>query len=77
MAVSEKIKALLQIKGKKKNELAEYLGMNSQSLSNKFSRDSFSAEDLIKIADFLGCSLIFEIDDKQKIALDASDIKRG
>ena len=77
MAVSEKIKALLQIRGRKKNELAEYLGMNSQSLSNKFSRDSFSAEDLIKIADFLDCSLIFEIDDKQKIILDTSDIKRG
>ena len=77
MAVSEKIKALLQIKGKKKNELAEYLGMNSQSLSNKFSRNSFSAEDLIKISNFLDCSLIFEIDDKQKITLDMSDVKRG
>lgn len=76
MAVSEKIKALLQIRGKKKNELAEYLGMNSQSLSNKFSRDSFSAEDLIKISTFLDCSLTFEIDDKQKIILDMSDIKR-
>lgn len=77
MAVSEKIKALLQLKGKKKNELAAYLGMNSQSLSNKFNRDSFSAEDLIKISNFLECSLIFEIDDKQKITLDMSDIKRG
>lgn len=76
MAVSEKIKALLQIKSKKKNELAEYLGMNSQSLSNKFSRDSFSAEDLIKISTFLECPLAFEIDDKQKIILDMSDIKR-
>lgn len=76
MAVSEKIKALLQLKGKKKNELAAYLGMNSQSLSNKFNRDSFSAEDLIKISNFLKCSLIFEIDDKQKITLDMSDIKR-
>ncbi len=77
MAVSEKIKALLQIRGKRKNELAEYLGMNSQSLSNKFSRDSFSAEDLIKISNFLDCSLTFEIDNKQKIVLDMSDIKRG
>lgn len=75
MAVSEKIKALLQIRGKKKNELAEYLGMNSQSLSNKFSRNSFSAEDLIKISAFLDCSLTFEIDDRQKIVLDMSDIK--
>lgn len=75
MSVSKKIKALLQIKGKKKNELAEYLGINSQSLSNKFNRDSFSSDDLIKISTFLDCSLAFEIDDKQKIILDKSDLK--
>jgi len=44
-------------------------------LSNKFYRDSFSAGDLIKIADFLGCSLAFIVDDAQKIILDINDIK--
>ena len=43
--------------------------------SNKFYRDSFSAEDLIKIADFLGCGLAFIIDDAQRVVLDKSDIK--
>jgi transcriptional regulator with XRE-family HTH domain len=75
MGVSDKIKALLKIKGCKMNDLAEYLGIGRQSLSNKFSRGSFSAEDLIKIADFLGCALAFEIDDVQKIILDKSDIR--
>lgn len=75
MGISDKIKALLKIKGKKMNELAEYLGMGKQSLSNKLSRGSFSAEDLIKISSFLNCTLAFEIDEKQKIILDESDIR--
>ena len=77
MAVSDKINALLKIRGVKKYELADFLGMTPQSLHNKFNRGSYSADDLIKISDFLNCSLAFELDDKQKIVLDTSDIKRG
>lgn len=75
MAVTEKIKTLLSIKGKKNIELATYLKMTPQSLQNKMNRGSFSAEDLIKIAEFLECSLAFEIDN-QKIILDKTDIRR-
>ena len=50
MAVTEKIKALLSIKGKKNVELAAYLGISPQSLQNKFNSGSFSAEDLIKVS---------------------------
>ena len=67
MAVTEKIKALLSIKGKKNVELAAYLGISPQSLQNKFNRGSFS--------DFLECTLAFEIDETQKIILDKSDIR--
>lgn len=75
MAVTDKIKALLSIKGKKNVELAAYLGISPQSLQNKFNRGSFSAEDLIKVSDFLGCTLAFEVDTAQKIILDKSDIR--
>lgn len=75
MAVTEKIKSLMAIRGKKNIELANYLNIGAQSLSNKFNRGSFSAEDLIKISDFLGVTLNFEIDDKQKIVLDMNDIR--
>lgn len=75
MAVSEKINALLQIRGVKKYELAEFLEMSPQSLRNKFNRGSFSAEDLIKISSFLNCTLAFEIDERQKIILDEFDIR--
>lgn len=75
MPITDKIKALISIKGKKNIELAEYLDITPQSLQNKLARGSFSAEDLIKIADFLGCSLEFNIDNKQKIVLDMEDIR--
>ena len=77
MAVTEKLKSLMAIKGKKNVELANYLNIGTQSLSNKFNRGSFSAEDLIKISDFLGVTLNFEIDEKQKIILDMNDIREG
>lgn len=74
MSVSEKIKALLAIKGKKNIDLANYLHISNQSLSNKFSRGSFSADDLINISNFLGCSLEFKISENQSITLDKSDL---
>lgn len=73
--VSEKIKALLSLKGLKQADLAAYLGITPQSMRNKFARGSFSAEDLIKISVFVGCSLSFDIDGQQKITLTADDIR--
>ena len=75
MAVTEKVKALLSIKGKKNIELAEHLGMSPQSLQNKLNRSSFSAEDLIKIADFTGATLAFEVNDNQKSVFENTDIR--
>ena len=75
MAVSDKIKALLSLKGRKSYELAEYLEISPQAMRNKLSRDSFSASDLIKISNFLNCDLVFEVNENQKIILEISDIK--
>ena len=74
MAVSDKVKAGLKLEGKKIEELAEMLGISRQSMSNKFYRGSFSAEDLIKIANFLGYSLAL-VGEKQSIIFDMDDIK--
>ena len=77
MTVSSKIKALLKMQNMEHSALAEYLGISKQALSNKFFRGSFSAIDLIKIADFLKCSLNFAIDEQQRITLDISDIENN
>jgi lambda repressor-like predicted transcriptional regulator len=72
MSVSDKVKAGLKINGKEIQSLADFLNISRQSMSNKFYRDSFSAEDLIKIADFLGCSLAF-VGGTQKIVFELKD----
>ena len=38
-------------------ELAEKLKINPQSMSNKLYRDSFSFEEMLKIADILNCDI--------------------
>ena len=75
MSVTDKIKALLALKGKKNIELANYFEISAQSMQNKLNRGSFSAEDLIKISDFLGCELSFTINESQKITLTTDDIR--
>lgn len=72
--VTGKIKALLAMAGKKNVELAEYLGIFPQSLQNKFNRGSFSADDLIKIAEFVGAELVL-IYEGDRIVLDSSCIR--
>lgn len=66
--VSDKIKRLLSIKGKKYKELAQLFGIK-HAMKNKFARASFSADKLIIVADFVGCQLTFEIDNDQKVLL--------
>ncbi len=77
MSVSSKIKALLKLKGRGNEELAKHLNISKQALSNKFYRDSFSTQDLIKISSFLGYALAFVIDESQMIILDESDLKNN
>ncbi|WP_303868741.1 helix-turn-helix domain-containing protein [Acetobacterium wieringae] len=75
MSVSDKIKSLLQLKGVKNKDLADYLGITPQSMRNKFTRGSFSAEDLIRISAFLGCKLYFDMDGDIKIPLSTDDLR--
>ena len=74
MSMSNKVKAAAALRGVNNPELATKLNITNQALFNKFNRDSFSGEDLIRIADYLGFNLAF-IDDSQRIIFDISDIK--
>jgi len=73
--VSEKIKALLKLTGKREAELAAAYGMTPQAMHNKFSRGSFSMEDAIKIGAETGAVLSFTLPDGQRITFDPSDIR--
>ena len=71
MSVTKKIKALLALTGKKQTDLMGSLGMSSkQSLSNKFSNERWSAEDLVKVADECRCMVAFILPDGQVLPLD-------
>lgn len=75
--VSDKIKALLNMKGKKYKELAQLFGISEQAMRNKFARGSFSADELIQIADFVNCQLAFNIDNEQKVILTTADLRNS
>ncbi len=74
MAISKKVKALLLEMDKKQSDLMEVLDMSSkQSLSNKFTNERWSAEDLVKIADYCGCKLAFILPNGERIAIDIEE----
>lgn len=69
MSISEKVKGLLALNGKKQSELAEEFGMSKQVMSNKMARGSWSANDLARAAEFCGCKLSFVLPDGQQIVI--------
>ena len=75
MSVSKKVKALLLEREKKQSDLMEVLGMSSkQSLSNKVSNERWSAEDLVKIAEYCGCKLAFILPNGERITISNADL---
>ena len=78
MAISKRIKALLLETDKKQSDLMEVLDMSSkQSLSNKFSNERWSADDLVKVAEYCGCKLAFLMPDGKKIIIDAEEKEKA
>jgi len=76
MAVTHKVKALLELKHETNTGLAKHMGITTQALHNKYHRDSYSASDLIKIAEYLGAELAFIVDERQWFVFSPNDIKQ-
>ena len=67
MSISDVIKGLLAMSGKKQAELTSVLGMSSnQAVNNKIRKNSWFASDLLKVAE---CKLAFVMPDGQCIYL--------
>lgn len=49
------------------NDLANALGMTKQSFSNKMQRDTFTAEEVVKIANYLNMKAILRGDNEYLI----------
>lgn len=66
MSISNQIKSLLVEKSLKQQDLQEVLNVSSkQAVNNKFAKNSWSAEDLIKVVSFLGGELIIKVEDRE------------
>ena len=71
MDISTAIKSLLAQKRKTGVELAAYLGINAQSIRNKLHRGTFTADELVKIAEFCEVTLAYIVDDGQRLTLNS------
>lgn len=66
MTLSLEIKSLLELHNKKKKELQQCLNLKyPQALTNKFMRNSWSVEDLVKVVNFLDGKLIIKVDNRE------------
>ena len=70
MSIKQIVENILEEKkeeGKRitKKDIADYLGISRQNFVNKLSRDTFSPEELSKIAEKLDCDLVFKNDEKE------------
>lgn len=70
MTVTSKVKAMLAMSGKKQIDLAAYFGVMKQSMQNKMVRDSWSAKELAKVAEFCGCKLVIMTPDGGQLFVD-------
>ena len=59
LTTTEKIRILLDRRGRTMNWLAESLGMTRQNLSVKMKNCSYSQKELEKIAELLDCTIRF------------------
>ena len=67
--VSDVIKMIMKSKGLNNIQMAELLGIKTQSFSNKLFRDSYTVEELIKILDILDCKLIIQPNPEESYTL--------
>lgn len=74
--VSDKIKALLAMTGKKQIDLANEFEVTAQSMNNKMALNRFNTDDLIQIANFTGCKVGFLLPNGEHIFFDENDSRK-
>ena len=74
---SQAVRKAISKAGKRQIDLANLYGWSKQSMSTKFSRDSWAARDLATVAEFTGGKLAFIYPDGQIIYIDCEDKKEA
>ena len=75
MSISDSVSAALKKASLKQHDLAASYGKSKQSMSMKFTRDSWFGKDLVKVAKLIGADLAFVFPDGTKIKIDTDDQK--
>lgn len=70
MNLSDGIKSALCAAGKTQADLTTVFNVSPQAIANKQSRNSWSADELIRIAGSVGAKLTFEFPEGSKIVLE-------
>ena len=68
------IKYIIKKSWKSQKDVADLIGMNKKTLDNKFYRDNFEANDLLKISDILGLKIVFIDKETEKVIFDTSSV---
>lgn len=74
--VSDKVRSVLALSGKRPADLAALYETSQQSMNNKLSLSRFTADDLIRIAEFTGCRLAFILPDGGQLFFGPDDIRQ-
>lgn len=74
VSISNKIRALMKLRGFKNKDLAAAIGSSAQSMNNKMYRDSFTAADLVRIVDALGGKLTVNFPDGEQLSFTMADL---
>ena len=74
--VSDAIRMVLTKSKRKQVELGNRWSTTRQAVSNKFYRDYWSADELVDIAKFVGCRLVFKFPDGMEIQIDTDSAPR-
>ena len=69
------VKLMLERARVSRKLVAESLGISLSNLNDKFTYGTFTASDLIQIADICGYNLAFVKDDSTPIVFDKNDLK--
>ena len=77
MSISNSVSMALKKANLKQNDLAASYGKSKQSMSMKFTRDSWFGKDLVKVAKLVGADLAFVFPDGTRITLEADDPQEG
>jgi hypothetical protein len=73
MSISNKIRSALSLGNKKQIELSEYLGKSEQTINYKFIKESWTASDLIRVAELTGSKLAYIFPDGTQVVFSVAD----